>query len=81
MAEPTNPGLIGRISHALSAARRAREYEEELARTNPYLIEALDSDKREGLILAVRARWVALAIITFVPGFVLWFPRLLGYQG
>jgi tripartite ATP-independent transporter DctM subunit len=27
------------------------------------------------------ALFVALAIITFVPGFVLWFPRLLGYQG
>lgn len=25
--------------------------------------------------------FVALAIITFVPDFVLWFPRLLGYQG
>lgn len=27
------------------------------------------------------ALFVALAIITFVPDFVLWFPRLLGYQG
>jgi TRAP-type C4-dicarboxylate transport system permease large subunit len=27
------------------------------------------------------ALFVALAVITFVPDFVLWFPRLLGYQG
>lgn len=27
------------------------------------------------------ALFIALAIITFVPDFVLWFPRLLGYQG
>ena len=27
------------------------------------------------------ALFIALAILTFIPDFVLWFPRLLGYQG
>ena len=29
----------------------------------------------------ILALFVALGVITFVPDFVLWFPRLLGYQG
>ncbi len=63
MAETTNQGLVERVSYMLSAPRRARQREEQLAKSNPHLLEALDRDKREGLVLAVRARWVALAII------------------
>ena len=40
--------------------------EDDLARTNPYLREASSANKREGLRLAVRARWVALAIIALL---------------
>ena len=31
--------------------------------------------------LGVLALFVALGVITFVPDFVLWLPRLLGYKG
>ncbi|MBT4044186.1 MAG: adenylate/guanylate cyclase domain-containing protein, partial [Rhodospirillaceae bacterium] len=37
--------------------------EDDLARANQHLLEALSANKREGLLLAIRARWVALAII------------------
>ena len=41
---------------------------EDFAKTHLYLREALSADKREGLRLAIRARWVALAVIgLFLP--------------
>jgi adenylate cyclase len=42
--------------------------EEEFTRANQYVREALIANKREGLLLAVRARWAALIIIgLFIP--------------
>lgn len=42
--------------------------EEDFSRANQYVREALSANKREGLLLAVRARWVALVIIAlFIP--------------
>ena len=58
--------------------------------TPPYglLLFIVSSITREPVGKVVREIWpfilallVALGIITFVPDFVLWFPRLLGYQG
>jgi adenylate cyclase len=40
--------------------------EEDLSRANQYLREALTANKRQGLRLAVRARWAALAIIALL---------------
>ena len=40
--------------------------EEDLTRANQYMREALSANKRDGLLLAVRARWVALAIIALL---------------
>lgn len=40
-----------------------------LAETNQYLLEALTQDKREGLQLAVRLRWIALAVIAVMIPF------------
>ena len=37
--------------------------EDDVAMADQYLLEALSRNKREGLLLAVRARWVALAVI------------------
>ena len=37
--------------------------EADFARADRYVREALSENKRDGLILAVRARWIALAII------------------
>ena len=42
--------------------------EDDVAMADQYLLEALSRNKREGLLLAVRARWVALAVIAvFIP--------------
>jgi len=43
--------------------RRSGLTEADLARADPHLREALNTNKREGLLLAVRARWIALAIV------------------
>ncbi len=40
--------------------------EEDFTRANQYLREALSANKRDGLLLAVRARWVALTIIALL---------------
>ena len=37
--------------------------EDDLAQADPHLVAALSQNKREGLLLAVRARWIALAVI------------------
>lgn len=37
--------------------------EDDLAQANQHLLEALSTNKREGLLLAVRARWAALSVI------------------
>ncbi len=46
----------GRTGHATPASTLSE-------RTNARLMAALEADKREGLLLAVKARWIALAII------------------
>ncbi|MDA1100618.1 MAG: adenylate/guanylate cyclase domain-containing protein [Proteobacteria bacterium] len=46
--------------------RRSGLREEDLINANEYLYEALSANKRDGLRLAVRARWVALAIIAML---------------
>ena len=40
--------------------------EEDFISANQYMREALSENKREGLLLAVRARWAALAIIALL---------------
>ena len=43
--------------------RRDGLSEEHLARADSFIREALTENKRQGLVLAVRARWVALAVV------------------
>ena len=43
--------------------RRGGLSEEHLARADPFIREALTENKRQGLVLAVRARWTALAVV------------------
>ena len=43
--------------------RRGGLSEEHLARADPFIREALTENKRQGLVLAVRARWAALAVV------------------
>lgn len=45
------------------ANRRGGLREDDIAQANQYLIEALSTNKRDGLRLAVRARWAALSVI------------------
>ena len=40
--------------------------EEDFTRANQYMREALSANKRDGLLLAVRARWVALTVIALL---------------
>ncbi len=48
--------------------RRGGLREEDFSRADQYMREALIANKREGLLLAVRARWAALAVIAlFIP--------------
>lgn len=48
--------------------RDMRSNEDELAASGEYLHDALTQHKEEGLVLAVRARWIALAVIAcFLP--------------
>ena len=37
--------------------------EDDLARADQHLLEALNTNKRQGLLLAVRTRWAALSVI------------------
>ncbi len=49
--------------------RDTRIKQEDLAASNKFLLEALTEDKRNGLLLAVRARWVALLVIAIMLPF------------
>ena len=54
--------MIGRLPKAFQT-RRGGLSEEEFARVDPFVREALIENKQQGLLLAVRARWIALAVI------------------
>ncbi|MDP6516856.1 MAG: adenylate/guanylate cyclase domain-containing protein [Alphaproteobacteria bacterium] len=49
--------------------RRGGLREEEFARADPYVREALSENKHTGLVMAVRARWIALAVIAVLIPF------------
>lgn len=53
----------------LARLRQMRRVEEERARTNPFLAQALENEKREGHRIAVIARTVALGLIAVVLPF------------
>jgi adenylate cyclase len=48
---------------------RPRLSDEEFAKVDPFLRAALSENKRQGLLLAVRARWIALAIVAILIPF------------
>ncbi len=65
MAERSKTGF----RRANLSPRRGGLREEDLINANEYLHEALSANKRDGLLLAVRARWVALTIIAILIPF------------
>lgn len=63
----------GRTLASMLATRRGGLREEEFARSDPHVRHALSANKRNGLLLAVRGRWIALAVIAvMVPFMVPW---------
>jgi len=60
--------------------RKLREEEQELARRNPFVAEALEREKYEGHRLAVIARTVALGIIAILLPFINPHPNVLIYE-
>ncbi|MEM1201031.1 MAG: adenylate/guanylate cyclase domain-containing protein, partial [Pseudomonadota bacterium] len=52
----------------------------ETIETNRFAAKALEDHKREGLYLAVRARWVALAVIGVMLPFLNPNPEVIYYQ-
>ena len=59
---------IGRNPKAFQTRRRGLS-EKEFARVDPFVREALIENKQQGLLLAVRARWIALAVIAVLLPF------------
>ncbi len=60
--------VVARLRAFRSRMRELDRREFEIAETNPHLMDALKRHKREGLILAVRARWIALSLVgIFLP--------------
>ena len=59
---------VGRLPKAFPT-RRGGLSEEEFARVDPFVREALIENKQQGLLLAVRARWIALAVIAVLLPF------------
>ena len=55
--------FFARMISAPARIRAEAEEQREEAQKNPHLMQALEENKRQGQIIAVRSRWVALAII------------------
>ncbi len=60
--------LISQIMSIPANVRKSRLREQEAAATNPHMMKALSENKRQGQVLAIKARWVSLAVIAvFIP--------------
>ena len=60
--------------------RRGGLRDEDLAQADPFVREALSENKRQGLLLAVRARWAALAVIAVLLPFLNFRLEVLYYE-
>jgi adenylate cyclase len=58
----------------------SRQTEDEMAEQNSYLRQALTEEKKEGLRLSVKARWIALGIIAIFLPFLNFSPMVLYYE-
>lgn len=58
--------FINRMISIPARIRASRNEQESAADTNPYLMKAMRNNKRQGQVLAIQARWAALAIISIL---------------
>ena len=59
----SNDSMMGRFQVGSQWFRRGGLRDEEFDRVDPFMRDTLIENKRQGLLLAVRARWIALAIV------------------
>ena len=76
----SNSGLLGWIPAFLEYGRRSRREEEEKAKTNVHLQQALTEEKLTGQRIAVWARSIAIIISGFVLAYVNPRPEVLYYE-
>ena len=77
----SNDPMFGRFGKDSRKFLRGGLRDEEFALVDPYVREALIENKRQGLLLAVRARWIALAIIAVLLPFLNFRWEVLYYEG
>ena len=76
MAENANVGIIGSFASMRDGGLKQAAFE----RVHPYVREALSENKRTGLLLAVRARWVALTVTAVILPFLNFSWELVYYE-
>ncbi|MCP4074389.1 MAG: adenylate/guanylate cyclase domain-containing protein [Hyphomicrobiales bacterium] len=62
--------LVSQIMSIPANVRESRLREQEAAATNPHMMKALSENKRQGQVLAIKARWVSLAVIAVLIPFI-----------
>ncbi|MBT6204288.1 MAG: hypothetical protein P8Q36_06340 [Alphaproteobacteria bacterium] len=65
----SDQSMFAVLEEKLSRGRGGGLSDDDLANADPFIREALIENKRTGLLLAVRARWVAMAIIAVLIPF------------
>ena len=60
--------FFNRLASIKVQMRQSRIREQEAAATNPHLMKAMAENKRQGQVMAIQARWLALAVLAvFIP--------------
>lgn len=72
--------FINRLASIPARIRASRVEQEREADTNPYLLKAMRNNKRQGQVLAIQARWAALAAISVLLVFLIPDWSVLYYQ-
>jgi adenylate cyclase len=62
--------LVRSITSLPANVRSTRLREQEAAKNNPHLMEAMGVNKRQGQVLAIKARWVSLVVIAILLPFI-----------
>ncbi|MCP4184794.1 MAG: adenylate/guanylate cyclase domain-containing protein [Hyphomicrobiales bacterium] len=62
--------LIRSIASLPANVRSTRLREQEAAKNNPHMMDALGVNKRQGQVLAIKARWISLVVIAILLPFI-----------